>query len=342
MFSNHLKNDIIKKTITKGDINMNRFRYTQQILKENVPYITDFIKRTHTYESGFYHITEYSSLVEKIMNIGKLGFIDFELQEFEDSKIDLHVITTNNKIKMDTNTYTRFKDICKFIQRESKSMLILINKLLPDQKENSITIGLPQYKEYFNVVDFFKKIKTITELIYHEESEEDIEIQNFDSGSLWIELAFNGAASLTFFGGIVTLASNMFTKYQEHRVTNKQIELVMSNAEQLADIKKQLNDKFLSEIQNEATLFLDARGEPHTPEQITSITKAIVMLDELIDLGTTFQPAYNALDNVKEEFPTIQNLLDLPTKGGKQLTNPHSLTHNDNNNSSDTDGTETD
>lgn len=311
-----------------------RFRYVEKVIDENIKTLEDFLNNPPSATNGFLLIENYSDLMTSINNIAALGFISFELNELNQISGTLQKGTLQDSINMDETNFKPFRKICEFIYRESAAINIVIDDLIPKQKPDSMTIGLPNYEEYSQLSKFFTKISKINDLLFDEKNSSEVKIQNFDSGSLWIELAFNASASLIIFGGAVNLASNCFLKIQHHRIVKKEIDSVIENNEQRKAIQASLTEKFISEIQSDTKLFLESNGEVPNSERVASVSKAIELLGDLMDQGTTFQPAYNAIESVKEEFPTIERLLDLPTQV-KSLKNQQSISHDENSNLED-------
>ena len=312
-----------------------RFRYVEKIIEENADTLWEFVKAPlPTPNNGYLLIEKYSDLVTAINNIAALGFIKYELNELDEINGMLQKGTLQGSINMDLTNYKSFRKICEFVYRESAAISILINELIPEQKPDSMTIGLPNYEEYSQLPKFFAKINKINDLLFDEKNSSEVKIQNFDSGSLWIELAFNASASLVIFGGAVSLASNCFLKIQHHRIVKKEIDSAIEDSNQRQAIKATLTEKFISEIQSDTKLFLESNGEKPNSERVAAVSKAIELLGDLMDQGTTFQPAYNAIESVKEEFPTIERLLDLPTQV-KNLKNQQSIPHDENSNLED-------
>ena len=84
----------------------------------------------------------------------------------------------------------------------SNSLLALVNRMnvfnsvvievLPEQNENSLSIRLPDTRSLAELSDIFSKLdKIFNQLLVHKKIKGGVALQNFDTGSEWIEILFN-------------------------------------------------------------------------------------------------------------------------------------------------------
>ena len=84
----------------------------------------------------------------------------------------------------------------------SNSLLALVNRMnvvnsvvievLPEQNENSLSIRLPDTRRLAELSDIFSKLdKIFNQLLVHKKIKGGVALQNFDTGSEWIEILFN-------------------------------------------------------------------------------------------------------------------------------------------------------
>lgn len=257
--------------------------------------------------------------MDAVAEIQTLGYIDHEVTELQDLGITVKFQSTDGSIRMDEGTFNTFEKIINFIQRETVSISILLGDHLPDQSENSLTIELPDYKMYSDLTDGMKSIEKIFQLALPDKAKDQILIQNFDSGSLWLEITLASSATLAFVGGMVKIVSTVFIKIQQSKIAVQQVEEVVSDSKQRTIIKEALTSKLVKDLEEDSQSFLLSQGEENpSPERVTEVAKAFEMLGTLMDQGANFTPAYTALDSVKESFPAQEYMKSLPTKA-KQL-----------------------
>lgn len=274
-------------------------------------------------------VTNYAELINAVTELQKLGFIDFEISELEKLGLKINFQSSNGATRMDSSVYNKFVTIIRYLQRETASVSILLEKQLPAQNENSLTIELPNYELYSDLAEGMKSIEKIFQLALPDKAKDQIKIQNFDSGSLWIEIGLMSSVSLGFIGGMVKVVSNIFVKIQQAKISQQQVEEAVSDSEQRQAVKEALKNKLIKDLESDSISFLNSQGEDDpSPERINEVAKAFEMLGDLMDQGANFTPAYNALETVKEAFPNQEFVKSLPTTA-KQIASRKQLLLNE-------------
>lgn len=274
-------------------------------------------------------VTNYEELINAVKEIQKLGFINFEISELEELGLKINFQSPNGEARMEASVFNKFKTIIEYIQRETVSISILLAKQLPAQNENSLTIELPNYELYSDLAEGIKSIEKIFQLALPDKAKDQIKIQNFDSGSLWLEIGLMSSVSLCFIGGMVKVVSNIFVKIQQAKISQQQVEEAVSDSKQRQAVKEALKNKLIKDLESDSISFLNSQGEDDpSPERINEVAKAFEMLGDLMDQGANFTPAYNALETVKEAFPNQEFVKSLPTTA-KQIASRKQLLLNE-------------
>ncbi|WP_413537544.1 hypothetical protein [Enterococcus malodoratus] len=295
-----------------------RLREVQNIIKDYYDDLDLSTYQQNEYRTGnttYKKLVGFSRLSTAIKEIKKLGFIDFEIENIEKRKVNLNTFTHDDTIQFDLSTFNAFEHEIDIIRSEVASVDILLRKHLPEQNEQSVAFGLPPYEKYSDVSDTLSEIESILDLL--EIPKEEVEVQNFDTGSNWIEILFVGIVHLSLFGGAIKLATNGFVKFQECKLAKRKVDEAIALSQSKEDIYKSLCETFDSQLQNELRpeieAYLEHQEQESSEERINKTFKGVQKLFELIDEGASFREAFNATDKVKEEFPAANALDVLPT-----------------------------
>lgn len=295
-----------------------RLREVQNIIKDYYDDLDLSTYQQNEYRTGnttYKKLVGSSRLTTAIKEIQKLGFIDFEIKNIENNKINLNVFTHDDSLQFDLSTFNAFEKEIDTIRSEVASVDILLRKHLPEQNEQSVAFGLPPYEKYSEVSDALSELELIIDLL--EIPKEEIDVQNFDTGSNWIEILFTGIVYLSLFGGAIKLTCNAFIKIQEcklaKRKVNEAIALSQAKEDTIKTICDSIDNQLQEELKPEIKAFLEHNKQDSSEERINKTFKSVQKLFTLIDDGATFEQAFNATDKVKEEFPAANALEVLPT-----------------------------
>lgn len=302
-----------------------RLREAQKIIRANMEDLDLENYEVNNYGSGNgtrIRISDFSRLSRAVNEISKLGFIDFELEALKDNNIILNSYTSEDVIEFDETIYNKFKREIDYIQRETVSLSIFLRKHLPEQDKQSVTFGLPPYSKYSEIAYSFSELKSIIDLL--EIPQDEVEIQNFDTGSNWVEIFFIGISCLSFFGGALKLTVNGFLKFQECKLAKRKVDEAISSSKSKEDLIHSiftgLDNQLKKEIQPEIESYLESQNQEINEERLNKTFAAVQKLFNLIDDGAKFEQAFNATDKAKEDFPAANALEILPTTI-KKLTN---------------------
>ncbi|MDQ8487306.1 hypothetical protein Q3F42_05505 [Enterococcus faecium] len=316
-----------------------RFRETKEIIDNN---LNKLVFQASSTNNGNYRVENYSDLIFAINNIQPLGFIDKEIKALMSIKTPLNYQTALGSMTMDATTYQKFLKHVQTIIDKCEAIKTVIEISLPEQSDLSITVGLPDIKSIPELTDFYKKLSKIFTL-YFEKDADKIEIQNYDSGSLWTEILFGSATIMMSFGSLIKLCSHIFIKIREHKIAEMQFEELELDHEIKEELKRKLLDKALSDIESDVVTFLPEDNKTDK-EKIGNTSKALILLYELLDKGTTFETALKTNKKIKENYPSLETMKSLPVSSKLKVDGPMptlQLNENKDDDSSDTQETDT-
>ncbi|EOB3454974.1 hypothetical protein ACIJDO_000089 [Enterococcus hirae] len=294
-----------------------RFRETKEIIDNNLNKL-DF--KSSSLHNGGYKIEDYSDLISAINNIQPLGFIDKEIKSLMSIETPLNYQTASGSMTMDTTTYQKFSKHVQTIIDKCEAIKTVIEISLPEQSDLSLTVGLPDIKSIPELTDFYKQLSKIFTL-YFEKDADKIEIQNYDSGSLWTEIIFGSAAIMMSFGSLIKLCSHIFIKIREHKIAELQFDELEFDHQMKQELKRKLLDKALNDIESDVITFLPEEDKTNK-EKIGNTSKALMLLYELLDKGTTFETALKTNEEIKESFPSLDTMKSLPVSAKLKVDGP--------------------
>ncbi|MCY8202023.1 hypothetical protein [Bacillus subtilis] len=264
-----------------------------------------------------------------INEVAKLGFLDEDIERLLRYESIYTFRSQNDVMRVDLVDYKEIDKIISIIKEKINGYQKILSISIPENEKNVLSVKLPQYKEISDLKEFFDKLeKALHNGLKIEENTSDgpkYQLQNFDTGSLWIDILFN-KESLLLFGQLIRLAFN----YQKASLTQRKMELELEHLELELDQKKMYKEavqKRLKLILDAETKNLEGSGN-YSEESINSMRKSIQTIGNLMNEGTQFHIPLNAPEEIKQAIPepsetkaidTIQNLLEsIPDQGGDE------------------------
>ena len=290
-----------------------RFREQYEILRKNQEKLT--YKATQT--NGGFKISGADSLFEAIREIDSLGIIDDEVAELEKVNIPLSIYTSpDGSIQISTNN-NQFTSIIRRIRWKTEAVIKSMELSLPEQRENTLVIGLPVIDDFEKMEPFISRLTKSLQMISGNEkiSNNEIKFQNFDTGSSWIEITFlAGPIALFLVGCAVDVCAKAANRYHEHKITKAAIKKMEVEEAAKQTIIKSLADGINQDIKAAFQEELSQSEEYDydlSPEYLSRAQKGIEILSDLMADGTTIQAALNNVETIRETFPTVEEQIKL-------------------------------
>ncbi|MFB6467668.1 hypothetical protein ACE38V_12830 [Cytobacillus sp. Hz8] len=310
-----------------------RLRVMQDILKRH----GSNLKVNHQNASGQYEILQFPELYMDLREITKFEFLNKEKLRLENTVV-YH--NKNRKVIVDSNNLNEFTAIVSEINKKVNTVIAAIEEAIPEQDDNSISIKLPDYVDLSKISTFIKDINTILNQSLVGEYQGNVKLQNFDTGTNWIEIVLSNPDAVIYFGRIVGVATNLlkreFLKWKqaEHTIRSLEIEskakeLVLEGLENEFKAKAELNAKMLAESANITQNQIEYQGQ---------LTKNIMKLTEFLSVGAEVHTALNAPTEVQQAYPDVQEAKKLLEDSIKLLTS--GTNNNDDDNIEDSDSSD--
>lgn len=288
-------------------VNIMRLRDMKQLLINNIDDLEFESKRIGT--SDQYDISGFQKAIKAVNNLRELDFLENEINKLSQLDNIYYDKSIKDRIRIDGKSYNSFKNLIDVIKYKCTAALEAFDQAIPDQQEYSISVRLPDYKNLDELSKFFSKLNTsLEQAIVNDKVQGKITIQNFDSGSLWVELLLGGAYALRFVGALVRTAVVVRNKSYQTMILEQHARTLDIKNDTLEDLQKGLSKSISVLVEAETKNLLNQEDMEYDPEYLESMKHSVKMLAELINEGTQIHPSYLAEKKHTVNFPEFDKL----------------------------------
>lgn len=283
-----------------------RLRELKEILEANVDGIK--VKSKQVPQKKEYEVSNIRDLYESVMNISSFDFIIEEINVLEGM-----TYIFNNKsstVVIDGTDYKKLYVNVDNIDMKVRAVISAISEAIPDQSENSVSIKLPDTTDLKGVSNYIKEIDTILNQSLIGEFQGTIKLQNFDTGSNWIEVILANKEAVVLLGSIV---KGTYEFIKEEYLVWKQMKHKIETLNTDMAAKKLLLDAMKDSVNAKArshaiAITKEFKITDGQAEYETGLTHSIVTLAELIYEGAEVHTALNAPEEAKEVYPDSKEI----------------------------------
>lgn len=294
-----------------------RLREIKDILEANVDDLKLVSKQVPN--KNDFEISNLPELYESIMNISEFSFLDKDITKLEFMPYVFH--NKNPKVIINNGEFNKMKKIIEDINMKTNAVILAISEAIPKQDENSISIRLPDFVDLNKVSKSIKEIDQILNQSLVGKYTGTVKLQNFDTGSNWIEVVLGNQEAILLFGSIVKGTYEFIKEeYLGWKQTKHQIELYDFDLE----AKKMLLESMEQSVNAKARFHAMAISKEfeiteNQAEYETGLTYSIITLAELIHEGAEVHTALNAPEESKEAYPETKELRSIINNATKLL-----------------------
>ncbi|WP_150284212.1 hypothetical protein [Rummeliibacillus sp. TYF-LIM-RU47] len=289
-----------------------RMRDMKQLLIENIGDLDFEYERV---DSSKLEVIDFQKAIQAVNNLKELNFLENEINKLSSLKNIYHDKSISDRIVVDNKSFNDFNNIIEKIEEKCTAALEAFDQAIPDQREYSISVRLPDYKNLDQLSKFFSKLnKSLEQSIVNEEVKGNITIQNFDSGSLWIELLVGGTFAFKFVGALTHTAAVIRNKIYHNKIMEQHLRTLDIKNDSLEDLQKGLSKSIDALVEIETKNLLNQEGIQCDPEYLEKMKYSVKTLAELIDEGTQIHPSYLAEKEYTELFPDFKKLDQIESK----------------------------
>lgn len=216
-----------------------KFRDIYNIIREIDIKKLDISTTTQTRYSTNYQLMyikkDQKEILQKILEIPyfKDEFADFLNKNFLSTQME--EFSKNNEA---IDKIRIIKEIIKFYKT-------CFEKMYPELNEFSISIKMPEKYTLGQIGEYFSDLqKTVYPLLIDKRINGDFILENFDTGSKWIDIAVKNASALLVIIGLMKEASEVAVNIQDFRLKQLEIE------EKIQELEKEKAEKDSKELGN--------------------------------------------------------------------------------------------
>jgi len=289
-----------------------RLRDIQIILTENAGKIILTPKdiSNDPQNKKFTNLQSFNRALRNIKATGLFPALVNEIENFE----SLTLVQTDDVV-IPKNKAQKITQLTSKLGNQLNVFKSAITDVLPDQQENSLSLKLPKIQtlqELSEISDSLNKI--FDQLLVNDEIQGSASLQNFDTGSEWLEIVFDPYKAV----GLVTAMVYSYIWLKRELIKNDELVEVARNRrisndlyQSLADeLKKQTNTQFEAMIKENAQ---KAGIDSNNHEYFERYKFCVTEIGKLIDRGLQFFPSSKSPNEIKSTLPdftkSINNML---------------------------------
>lgn len=260
-------------------------------------------------------------LQKAIKNMGGFEFLKEDVEQINEF---LAKYERNERGLLQDKDFSTLLTVVSIAKLEVAAVIKVIEEMLPEQLEHSISIKLPQdYKQLSEISNFLEELDRILKQTLVGKYKTNIKFQNFDIGANWIEVIIENKDALPFLGSLIRYASHFLQKgYLQWNQTKLNIHLLNVDDSTKEMVIKAVDEQITSQAQlNASALMKDFNLNEGNQEYYRNVSHSILKLAELMTNGSEFQVAFNAPQETKEVFPNPDETKQYVEESGKYLTN---------------------
>ncbi|MFJ7371421.1 hypothetical protein ACIQVU_18640 [Lysinibacillus sp. NPDC098008] len=277
--------------------------------------------------SNLYEVSNITLINEKLSNLEKYGIFKTDLDELS-QKVPTLYNYRGGAMRVNPNELAKYEKVISNINLKVDAVLKAIEVAIPPQEPNSISIKLPPYQGLKKVSRFIGDIEKILSQILPPDLNTEVKLNNFDTGSNWIEVIVNNKESLVFIGSFVEITVLFAKKYVVSLLKTKSSLDSSSKVEQeKRDEVNKVLDTLLKEyasIEVEklvSDMNLTDERVGNLIEYKERVSKQLIELAKYMSEGAEIHPALNAPKEVKKEFPEVPEIKSLSNEAKTLLLN---------------------
>lgn len=191
------------------------------------------------------------------------------------------------------------------LRQELMVIRTIIPEIIPSQNELSLSIKLPTIDDLDELSGIIKKLDTVfKQLLVNKYVKGHVKLQNFDTGSNWIEVLMSSLTALNIIAYIIYIAIQL----KREQIKNKELIEVARNRKITNDMLENLNKQLCSNLNTFSDNYIKSvmkrAGAPdNDKEYFERIKYCINEITSLIDKGFQFFPASKSPNEIKSVFP---------------------------------------
>lgn len=265
-------------------------------------------------EGSNYILKGVPKAIDAIENLREFDFLLPSIKKLE--SVEEIYTSRLDTIKVSKAYYELFNQRFKHLHNVIEACIQLIQTSVSVESKNSIAVKLPDFKNLDNLSTFTSKLNQIlNQLLSADDFNANIELKNFDSGSIWYEIALNSLPAVGLVGSAVWSAAVIRKKIIEGNIMLENLRTLKIKNEGIEDIKNSLKIQLDNLIKVEANNLIEEQNlKSADPEYPQRVMFCIHELAKMLNEGTEIHHSLMAPEEVKNLFPDFKNLSLMESK----------------------------
>lgn len=261
------------------------------------------------------------TVISKFSKFGQICSTAFEkglLTEHINKYEALSFYWTSNvdSLKISTTEYTRFDAFASSIRSDARQASNAIAKSITELPEHSVSIKLPELTSFEDLKNFCDSMKKVLmQTVTHGNIDGKVSIVNFDSGSLWIDVALGTTLAIKVVGGISWAALSIRNKMIEGDKRAEELRTMKLENSALEAVVTAQNDYVEKLLDSEsAALAKEVIGDEADHEYSQRLRLGIKEMAGLIHRGAEIRCRLSEPEDVRNSFPDFDHPLLVESK----------------------------
>ncbi|MBP2115446.1 hypothetical protein [Paenibacillus silagei] len=261
--------------------------------------------------NGDFRVHNYKQTIFNIDNLSQIGFIDAEIEILKGMDYIYSNKSSVDYVDVDKSAKLNLERAEQYIKKKIDSILDVAHISIPPESSESIDVKLPNFKSLKDTSKFFNDLNNILEIVVvNKDINGKVELENFESGSLWISIGLGTSAAVSIIGNIVNTALNLKSKYYETETLKAAARSLNATADAQELLVKALDESLTNVSKVHATELLENSPiNNNTPEYLSKFEHVVITFTRLIYEGAEIHPALNAPKDTKDKFPSYPKLI---------------------------------
>lgn len=287
-----------------------RLRIMKKIIEDSISKLGYSIQSV----PGGIRIDNYIYAMNTLEELSRFNFLKTEIEAI---KLISNVYYSRLPyVVIEQGIFNNFDALMERVKMKCATVIDAISEVLPKQNENSISIKIPEIRGIDELTKIVKDLDTIlSQSLINEYFDAKVEVQNFDTGSNWIEIVVGTGLALNFVAGLAWSAAVIRKKLIEGDLMKQKVRSLEIGNEALNAIEQGLEKEIEILCDSEAKqLLLENNISDPKPEYTQRVKHSIKLLANLISKGAEIHPALNTPEESKNLFPDFAKLPNIQSK----------------------------
>jgi hypothetical protein len=259
------------------------------------------------------NLKNFKNLIKQVKEY-QLDFYKEQISFLE--KSEMFSSTQDSLILYDDKLYVQIRRTALYILDSIDALNKVLISLIPQSSENDFLIKLPKPENFeFLLKDMNKIQKQLSILVNDESINSSYNIQNWEYGSFWLNVAFSTVVTVEIIASITWASAYIASQVQKYEENSLYLKQISIKTEMLEELQK-THSTYLKQLIDSEVSHINEKHFDNTNdnERDKKVKDTITLFSDIISRGGEFQPSLIAPKEIKESFPDFNLLESIPSK----------------------------